>query len=240
MLVDIGNDVILSFLYIYIYIYIYMIVKLTVHNLFWGKIIHVLSFYARNMDNENVFQYWYILNFITVMQIELIISFTCKIMFSLTTEFAPYTMEIIRLCFKKLFFVYAKAHIFILWIKVSYILLFLFYATLILSKSALLKNWSLMFTILWLYIPAETKGFPLWYYLFLLASFSLFGKFSHKILIVFGHYFTKYYCHWNRFLWIKMATEGFPGGAVVENLPANAGDTGLSPGLGRSHMPWSD
>ena len=29
---------------------------------------------------------------------------------------------------------------------------------------------------------------------------------------------------------------GFLGGAVVENLPANAGDTGLSPGLGRSHM----
>ena len=33
---------------------------------------------------------------------------------------------------------------------------------------------------------------------------------------------------------------GFPGGAVVESLPANAGDTGLSPGLGRSHMPRSD
>ena len=32
---------------------------------------------------------------------------------------------------------------------------------------------------------------------------------------------------------------GFPGGAVVENLPANAGDTGSSPGLGRSHMPRS-
>ena len=29
---------------------------------------------------------------------------------------------------------------------------------------------------------------------------------------------------------------GFPGGAVVENPPANAGDTGSSPGLGRSHM----
>ena len=29
---------------------------------------------------------------------------------------------------------------------------------------------------------------------------------------------------------------GFPGGAVVENLPANSGDTGSSPGLGRSHM----
>ena len=33
---------------------------------------------------------------------------------------------------------------------------------------------------------------------------------------------------------------GFPGGAVVRNLPANAGDTGLSPGLGGSHMPWSN
>ena len=27
---------------------------------------------------------------------------------------------------------------------------------------------------------------------------------------------------------------GFPGGTVVESLPANAGDTGSSPGLGRS------
>ena len=33
---------------------------------------------------------------------------------------------------------------------------------------------------------------------------------------------------------------GFPGGAVVENLPANAGDTGSSTGLGRSHMPRSN
>ena len=33
--------------------------------------------------------------------------------------------------------------------------------------------------------------------------------------------------------------QGFPGGAVVENLPANAGDMGSSPGLGRSHMPLS-
>ena len=33
---------------------------------------------------------------------------------------------------------------------------------------------------------------------------------------------------------------GFPGGAVVENLPANAGDTGSSPGLGGSHMPQSN
>ena len=27
---------------------------------------------------------------------------------------------------------------------------------------------------------------------------------------------------------------------MVENLPANAGDTGSSPGLGRCHMPRSD
>ena len=33
---------------------------------------------------------------------------------------------------------------------------------------------------------------------------------------------------------------GFPGGAVVENLPASAGDTGSSPGLGGSHMPRSN
>ena len=33
---------------------------------------------------------------------------------------------------------------------------------------------------------------------------------------------------------------GFPGGAVVESLPANAGDTGSSPGLGRSRMPRSN
>ena len=33
---------------------------------------------------------------------------------------------------------------------------------------------------------------------------------------------------------------GFPGGAVVENLPASAGDTGSSPGLGRSYMPQSN
>ena len=32
---------------------------------------------------------------------------------------------------------------------------------------------------------------------------------------------------------------GFPGGAVVKNPPANSGDTGSSPGPGRSHMPWS-
>ena len=35
-------------------------------------------------------------------------------------------------------------------------------------------------------------------------------------------------------------TGDFPGGAVVKNPPANAGDTGSSPGPGRSHMPCSN
>ena len=33
---------------------------------------------------------------------------------------------------------------------------------------------------------------------------------------------------------------GFSGGTVVENPPAKAGDTGSSPGPGRSHMPRSN
>ena len=37
-----------------------------------------------------------------------------------------------------------------------------------------------------------------------------------------------------------LSTEGFPGGAVVKNPPANAGDRGWSPGPGRSHMPQSN
>ena len=41
-------------------------------------------------------------------------------------------------------------------------------------------------------------------------------------------------------LFKNIKTWGFPGGAVVENLPANAGHTGSSPGLGGSHMPRSN
>ena len=32
----------------------------------------------------------------------------------------------------------------------------------------------------------------------------------------------------------------FPGGTVDKNPPANAGDMGLVPGLGRFHMLWSN
>ena len=37
----------------------------------------------------------------------------------------------------------------------------------------------------------------------------------------------------------KKNLRDFPGGTVVKNPPANAGDMGSSPGPGRSHMPWS-
>ena len=43
-----------------------------------------------------------------------------------------------------------------------------------------------------------------------------------------------------RLLYVNYIALGFPVGTVVENLPANAGDTGSSPGLGRSHIPQSD
>ena len=34
----------------------------------------------------------------------------------------------------------------------------------------------------------------------------------------------------------SQAQQDFPGGAVVKNPPASAGDMGSIPGLGRSHM----
>ena len=39
---------------------------------------------------------------------------------------------------------------------------------------------------------------------------------------------------------LNPTTQVFPGGSVVENTPANAGDTGLILNPGRSHMPWSN
>ena len=39
---------------------------------------------------------------------------------------------------------------------------------------------------------------------------------------------------------IKITSGGFPGGTAVGSLPANAGDTGSSPGPGGSRMPRSN
>ena len=44
-------------------------------------------------------------------------------------------------------------------------------------------------------------------------------------------------------LWHALKTwynQDFPGGVVVRNPFANAGDTGSCRGPGRSHMPWSN
>ena len=38
---------------------------------------------------------------------------------------------------------------------------------------------------------------------------------------------------------IQVDSRDFPGGAVVKNLPASAGNMGSSPGLGRFHVPRS-
>ena len=48
--------------------------------------------------------------------------------------------------------------------------------------------------------------------------------------------------HFSRFFIYVLIYDiwGFPCGAVVKNLPVNAGDTGSRPGPGRSHMPWSN
>ena len=39
---------------------------------------------------------------------------------------------------------------------------------------------------------------------------------------------------------IKQQQQGFPGGSVVKNSPANAGDVGSIPDPGRPHVPWSN
>ena len=39
---------------------------------------------------------------------------------------------------------------------------------------------------------------------------------------------------------INIKESDFPGGAEDKNPPANAGDTGSTPGLGRSHRPWGN
>ena len=56
---------------------------------------------------------------------------------------------------------------------------------------------------------------------------SLFSKTLHYFILRIKHY-------------LKKKFRDFPGGAVVKNPPANAGDTGSSPGPGRFHMPQSN
>ena len=47
-------------------------------------------------------------------------------------------------------------------------------------------------------------------------------------------------CHQKAYMYSRKETLGLPWWRSVKNPPANAGDTGLSPGPGRSHMPRSN
>ena len=64
------------------------------------------------------------------------------------------------------------------------------------------------------------------------CSYEVFGggsKYSTQI------FYYKFW--WSADIFIqKLFFRDFPGGTVVKNPPANAGDTGSSPGLGGSHM----
>ena len=64
------------------------------------------------------------------------------------------------------------------------------------------------------------------------------GGLGEECLDLPGHFFATY-CESIIISKLKTFNGGFPGGAVVENLHANAGDTGSSPGLGGSHVPRS-
>ena len=48
------------------------------------------------------------------------------------------------------------------------------------------------------------------------------------------------YCSVGQFRRKNYVRRDFPGGALVKNPPANAGDMGSSPGPRRSHMPRSN
>ena len=41
-------------------------------------------------------------------------------------------------------------------------------------------------------------------------------------------------------IFIKDILRGFPDGSVVKNPPANAGDMGSIPDLGRNHLLWDN
>ena len=57
---------------------------------------------------------------------------------------------------------------------------------------------------------------------------------GHKKIIL-----TLYLIYFTKITYSKVQFQDFPGGTVETGPPASAGDTGSSPGLGRSHMPWS-
>ena len=72
-----------------------------------------------------------------------------------------------------------------------------------------------------------------------LTSKSVLPMSSSRSFMVSSHIFRTSKTMLNK-KWQEWVTWDFPGGAVVKNPPANAGDTGSNPSLGRSHMPRSN
>ena len=90
---------------------------------------------------------------------------------------------------------------------------------------------------LWGWVPAgrgheETPRALVMFYILIWVGRFIIDKAKHRFLYV------RLKCGYQ---WITKAKfivfMGFPGGPVVKNPPANAGDTGSTPGLGRSHIP---
>ena len=70
-----------------------------------------------------------------------------------------------------------------------------------------------------------------------LKSYFSCRKFNYKSFI---HVYFAITSENNKVVNQNLENRDFPGGAVVKNPPANAGDTGSSPGLGRSPMVQSN
>ena len=60
----------------------------------------------------------------------------------------------------------------------------------------------------------------------------------YSVIILLMNYISRHQGGDPKYLLLR-GRQGFPCGSL-NNLPASAGDTGSVPGLGRSHMPWSN
>ena len=102
-------------------------------------------------------------------------------------------------------------------------------------------SWGCHCTVLDLFFSVLIKSIIIVYsslldiYMFLYCVMRFWGLgpfFSFNIHLVHGSVFSEPLINT---YWLD-----FPAGAVVKNPPASAGDMGLSPDLGRSHMPQSN
>ena len=83
-----------------------------------------------------------------------------------------------------------------------------------------------------IYIPLENKKWIILIYLYFLKET------HHDVMMKYIYIYIHTHIYTN--IHYKYTHRDLPGGAVVKNPPANAGDTGSSPGPGRSHMPRSN